>query len=151
MSLTLAQRVLPRSVLPALLAIALLAASVVPVLAVSPPRLTDRVTDQTAVLAARQGEIRAALDRLERDHDVQLWVLFVGTTSGTAITDFADQTARLNSLGVNDALLVVALQDRTDSIWVSDGLPQITTGEIDATISRQVEPRLAGGDFAGAV
>ena len=41
---------------------------------------------------------------------------------GTARPDYAFETAQRNSLGVDDALILVALDDRTDFIWVSDGL-----------------------------
>jgi hypothetical protein len=47
--------------------------------------------------------------------------------------------------------LVVALDDRTDSIWVADGLDEITNDELDDIIAGTLEPRLADGDFGGAV
>jgi uncharacterized membrane protein YgcG len=142
---------LPRALtrLVAALALVLLVASTA--LAATPPRLADQITDQTGVLAGHEVDIRTALDRLQRDHAVQLWVLFVPTTDATSVTAFADQVAATNSLGVNDALLLVAIDDRTDAIWVSNGLPRIGSDEIDAIIGRQVEPRLAQSDFAGAV
>jgi hypothetical protein len=77
--------------------------------------------------------------------------LFVPTTNGTNVTTYAEQVAAANSLGVNDALLVVALEDRTDALSVSNGLPQITNDEIDRILSTGVEPQLRGGDYAGAV
>ncbi|NJD29559.1 MAG: TPM domain-containing protein, partial [Chloroflexi bacterium] len=110
------------------------------------------VTDQTGVLDDGRGEIENALDDLLTEHDVQLFVLFVESTDELSITEFADQTATRNSLGVNDALLVVALDDRTDAIWISDGLEDdLTDPELDAVIGRTLEPRLADGDFVGAV
>ena len=77
-------------------------------------------------------------------------MVFVDTTEELSAGEFADETARINSLGVNDALLVVALDDRTDYIWVSDSLP-ITDDELDLIIVDSLEPALADGDFAGAV
>jgi predicted nucleic acid-binding Zn-ribbon protein len=77
-------------------------------------------------------------------------VVFVDTTEGLTVSEFADETARINSLGVNDALLVVALDDRTDFLWVSDSLP-ITDPELDEIVANTLEPGLAAGDFAGAV
>ena len=95
---------------PALvLALALLLPLAGTVAAADAPSLDSQLTDQTGVLKGRETEITTALDRLLRDHNVQLWVLFVPTTNGTNVTTYAEQVAAANSLGVNDALLVVAL------------------------------------------
>jgi uncharacterized membrane protein YgcG len=118
--------------------------------AASIPRLDGSVTDQAGVLGGRVGAVETSLDDLLRDHDVQLFVLFVDTTEDLTVTQFADETARVNSLGANDALLVVAVTDRTDAIWASDGLPDLTDQELDAIIADAVEPALRSGDFAGA-
>ena len=53
-------------------------------------------------------------------------------------------------MGVDDALVLVAVDDRTDYIWVSDGLDSITDDELDAIITGTLEPALRDGDFAGA-
>src|SRR5207244_12755455 len=87
-----------------------------------------------------------------KSHDVQLWVLLVETTGGTTVTDYANQVARANSLGGNDALLVVALADRTDAFWRgSQSLQRLTDRELETVPSQGGEPRLAQGDFPGAV
>ena len=132
-------------------ALALLLSLASPASAADAPKLTGQLTDQTGVLAGHRTEITTALDRLQRDHDVQLWVLFTNTTGGTSITAYADQVAAVNSLGVNDALLVVAIDDRTDSIWISNGLTKISNDEIDAIIGQRVEPQLAAGNYSAAV
>jgi uncharacterized membrane protein YgcG len=120
--------------------------------AVDPPRLAGPVTDQTGALAGGASRIEAALDDLLTGENVQLFVLFVDSTDALSVTDFADETARRNSLGVNDALLVVALDDRTDAIWISDGLEGVISDpELDAVISGTLEPRLGDGDFVDAV
>ncbi len=120
-------------------------------LAADEPRLAGAVTDQTGVLAGTSGTTGPAIDRLKREHNVDLWVLYVRTTGATPVTTYAQAVASVNSLGVNDVLLVVAMDDRTDALWVSDGLPQITDAKIDQILSTQVEPRLAAGDPAGAI
>lgn len=114
------------------------------------PRLAGPVTDDTGSLGGRIGEVEAALDDLLDDHGVQLFVLFVQTTEELNAPDFAIETATANSLGGNDALLLVAIEDRTDAIWVSEGLDEITDDEIDSIIGEVLEPRLGDGDFAGA-
>ncbi|HEX5588924.1 MAG TPA: TPM domain-containing protein, partial [Candidatus Limnocylindrales bacterium] len=92
-----------------------------------------------------------ALEDLLDSHDVQLFVLFVDSTDELSATEFADATATENSLGANDALLLVAVEDRTDAIWVSDRVDdEVTDPEIDSIISGVLEPALRDGDFAGA-
>jgi uncharacterized membrane protein YgcG len=115
------------------------------------PRLEGPVTDTTGVLDGSIDEIEAALDDLLDDHGVQLFVAFVDTTDELTATGFVDETARVNSLGANDALLVVALDDRTDAIWLADGLGEITDAEVDRIIADVLEPGLADGAFGAAV
>jgi hypothetical protein len=139
-----------------IVALALLCAIALPTpaRAQSLPRLQAQVTDLTRaqVLASGRSQIDAALADLLKNHDVQLWVLFVDTTGGATATDYAGQVARSNSFGGNDALLLVALTDRSDAIWRgSASLERLTDRELEGVLSRQVEPRLAQGDFPGAV
>jgi uncharacterized membrane protein YgcG len=128
------------------------ALAVAPVaLAASPPRLDGSVTDQVDVLGGEREAVEAALGDLLADHGVQFFVLFVDTTEDLTVTEFADETARLNSLGADDALLVVAIEDRTDAIWIADRLgDEITDAELDSVIAATLEPGLRDGDFAGA-
>lgn len=89
------------------------------------------------------------MDNVLDDKGVQVFVLFVSTTQDMAVTDFVDETARVNSLGADDALVLVAIDDRTDAIWVSDALP-ITDDELNAIIADTLEPALRDADYAGA-
>jgi uncharacterized membrane protein YgcG len=134
-----------------LLALAVAAAFAGLALAAEPPQIRGPITDETGVLAGGEGEIEDAVERLLDEHSVQLWVAFVRTTDGATVTEFVDQTASVNSLGGNDVLMLVALEDRTDAMWVSDGLPEITPQDRDAIIGSVIEPRLADGDFVGSV
>src|SRR6185437_760809 len=118
------------------------------------PRLAGPITDTTKdqVLASGRSQMQPALDDLLRTDDIQLFVLFVDTTGSLTVTEFADESARVNSLGGNDALLVVAMTDRTDAIWRSDTyLDRLTDRELLTVLSQRVEPKLRGGDLAGAV
>jgi uncharacterized membrane protein YgcG len=112
-------------------------------------RLQGAVTDTAGALAGRIGEVEAAIDRTLDDHRVQVFVLFVRTTGDLPMADYAEDTAAHNSLGVDDALVVVAMDDRTDYIWVSDGLDEISDDELDAILRDQLEPSLRDGDAAG--
>ena len=55
-------------------------------------------------------------------HGVQVWVLFVTRPMTARPPTTRRDGAEQNSLGGDDALLLVAIDDRTDAIWVSDGL-----------------------------
>ncbi|HSK53146.1 MAG TPA: TPM domain-containing protein [Clostridia bacterium] len=136
--------------IPTLVA-ALLAAQAGTVLAEPPPRLGGPVTDLSGVLEGDTGEVEDAIDRTLEGSDVQVWVLFVNSTDDLTAGDYAEETARLNSFGVNDALLLVAIEDRSDFIWLADALrDEITDDELDAIIVEALEPRLQDGAFAEA-
>ena len=113
-------------------------------------RLEGAVTDSAGVLDGRVAEIETAVDRTLDEHGVQVFVVYVRTTGERQMADYAEETAATNSLGVDDALLVVAMDDRTDYIWVADSLDEITDDELDAILTGDLEPRLRDGDPAGA-
>jgi uncharacterized membrane protein YgcG len=115
------------------------------------PRLTGQVTDMTGTLEPERDRIETELSRVRDRDGVDVWVLFVETTGEAGEEAFADAVVAANGLGVGDALLLVALEDRTYQLWVSDSLPQVTDAEHDAILASVLEPRLRAGDFPGAV
>jgi uncharacterized membrane protein YgcG len=114
------------------------------------PRLATSITDQTGSIDDA-GAVQDAIDSLLDRYNIQLFVLFVPTTDELTAPEFASETAAQNSLGANDALLLVAIADRSDAIWVADGLARITDEEIDGILADVLEPRLADGEFDEAV
>jgi uncharacterized membrane protein YgcG len=114
------------------------------------PRLADHVTDLTGSIAD-EGAVETALTQVDREHGVDTWVLFVPTTGSQTPAEFAQEVATNSALGVDDALILVATTDRSDQIWLSDGLDEITDAELDDVIGNVLEPRLAAGDFDSAV
>ena len=134
-----------------LMAVAAALSTAGPATAAEIPSLDGPVTDRTGVLGGSVGDIESAIEDLLDEANIQLWVLFVPTTEDLNAPDYATEAAAVNSLGANDALLLVAIDDRTDAIWVAEGLDQISDTEIDAIIGNELEPRLADGDFSGAV
>jgi uncharacterized membrane protein YgcG len=130
----------------ALLATWLLAA--LPALAQQLPVLNDEITDEAGLLTGDEDRVRAALaDARDR---VQLFVLTTDTTAGVPVTGYAEQVAAANSLGGDDALLVVAIDDGAYALWVADQLTTISDAELDRISVDEVEPHLADGDFPGA-
>jgi uncharacterized membrane protein YgcG len=115
------------------------------------PRLQSAITDQTGVLSGRETDIQAALQGLFDDTGVQLYVLFVPTTGDMAMADYAQAVGDQN-LGQGDALLVVALQDRTDNLSIGSALrDRVSQTSLDRVRSQVLEPGLGSGDYAAAV
>jgi uncharacterized membrane protein YgcG len=117
------------------------------------PHLSGRLTDEAGVFdASSRADAQDAINRLSSDANIDLYALFVKTTSGVTVTDYADEVAASNSLGGNDAVLVVALDDRTDAIWIGPLLEgQVSVNEQDSILADRVEPQLRAGDYAAAV
>lgn len=136
--------------MPALMVlIALLAASMswtAPGASAEPPLdLPQQVTDNAGVLGADRPEVEARLAELRETDQVQLWVAFVDSFDGVPPQQWARQTAGLSDLGASDALLTVAVQD--GRYWF-----ETADQSSDQRIAdRDIEPRLAVDDWAGAV
>ena len=141
----------PRRVVLAMLLAACMVAAPAVVLAQEVPQLRTSVTDDAGVLSSGDAtQVADAIERLRDERNVQLFVAFIDTTVPETVTEFTQATADANSLGANDALLLIAIGDRSDALWVGPSLDGITDDEIDDILGNVVEPRLADGDFAGA-
>lgn len=115
------------------------------------PRLESAVTDETGLLSADRAAIEDALEQLFQETGVQLYVLFVDTTGGIDIGDYARLVGE-QSLSPNDALLVVAVDDRADNLSVGSELAgRVSQTSLDRVRTQTLEPALAEGDFAGGV
>ena len=135
----------------ALVGLTLLLSSTSVARAVDIPQLQSAVTDQTGALTGREPDIQATLQQLFDSTGVQLYVLFVPTTGDMSMGDYAAAVGDQN-LGADDALLVVALQDRTDNLSVGSGLRgRVSQTSLDQIRSSDLEPGLAAGDYANAV
>jgi hypothetical protein len=77
-------------------------------------------------------------------------VLFTGTTGSRSPQAFAEDTATANGLARDDALVSIALDDRTYYLWVNDSIA-LSSMEIDALLADTLQPGLRSGDDAGAV
>ncbi|MGV8083658.1 MAG: TPM domain-containing protein [Coriobacteriia bacterium] len=122
-----------------------------PAYAVAPVTLDSSglVTDAAGVLGNQEAEVEAALEELNDEHQVQLFVVYVDSFSGTASQEWANQTADKNGLGLNDILLAVAVEDRQYAWSVSDDF-RLSDSQLNAVASQDIEPRLQDSDWAGA-
>ena len=113
--------------------------------------LDGPVTDTTGQLDGRIEDIEAAIESTVDEHGVQVFALFIRTTEDRTAEEFAFETAAENGLGIDDALLLVALDDRTDYIWLSESLDEISDDELGEVITGVLEPGLGDGRYADAI
>ncbi|MFN0093658.1 MAG: TPM domain-containing protein [Dehalococcoidia bacterium] len=115
------------------------------------PRLTGPITDLAGVQAP-WAEAERAIRELEDNENVQLFALFVQSSGSLDIPDFTDAVVARNNLGGSDALLVIAVEDRTYQLWLGDLLlDEITETEQDELLADFLEPGLRSGDYGGAL
>lgn len=114
-----------------------------------PSKLTDHITDNTGVLTGSDRQaVSAAIDRLNRDRHIQLWVVYVDNFSRFKPDNWADRTRSASGMGDHDALLAVATNNTSDSFSVP---PQIlAAAESNKLRTTQIEPVLGAKDWSGA-
>ena len=85
-----------------------------PTAVAEPPfRVQDQVTDNAGVLSGSQeAEVNAAVDKLFKDRQIKLWVVYVKTFDGQGWLAWSQQTEKISDFGTDDALLAVATEDR---------------------------------------
>ncbi len=131
---------------------ALLALSSAGVARAEPPQiLDDRVTDLADVLSDDQErEAESAVAAV--DDEVTLSALFVRTTDGVPAPEYAAEVAQLNGFGGDDAVLVVAVDDRNYAMWIGPLLEsEVSVDEQDLILADGVEPELRDSNWGGAV
>ncbi|WP_255588649.1 YgcG family protein [Nocardia sp. MH4] len=115
-----------------------------------PSRMGPQVVDAAEVLSgADEAGVLEAVDRLYRDHQVKLWVIYVQNFAAMAPRDWAARTAELSGFSDRDLLLAVAVDDR--GYWLHGVLPDgVSDGELDALLAGTVEPDLRDREWAQA-
>lgn len=115
-----------------------------------PATVREPVTDAAGVLDAGDEPAVQRVLADARQNGLDLHVLFVATTGGTAAPEYARDVATSSSMGGDDALLVVAFEDRAYALWTSDALG-VRPEAISPILDRFVAPSLRDGDIPGAV
>lgn len=121
------------------------------------PALTGRVVDQGDLIsAAKEAEISARLEALERDTTDQVVVVTVPDLQGYEIEDYGYQLGRAWGIGQegknNGVLLIVAPTERKVRIEVGYGLEPILTDALSALIIHdQILPAFREGGYEQGV
>ncbi|MEU6821769.1 TPM domain-containing protein [Streptomyces atriruber] len=110
---------------------------------------SGQITDKVDALDDRADAARQALDRLYDDRGVQLFVVYVRDFSGRSAQSWADTTAELNGLGLDDVLLAVATHDRQFAYSVDED-SQLTDAQLKDVATTAIRPALRENDWAGA-
>ena len=71
---------------------------------------SGQITDRVEALGDRRDEVQDALDQLNSEHQLQLFVVYVDSFSGQPALDWADETAQINGLGLTSC----RTQDKAD-------------------------------------
>ncbi len=121
------------------------------------PALTGRVVDQANLLSpAKEAELTARLEALERDTSDQLVVVTLPDLQGREIEDYGYRLGRAWGIGQsgtnNGVLLIVAARERKVRIEVGYGLePVLTDGLSALIIHNEILPAFREGYFEQGV
>lgn len=146
-SMRRARRALRRTLLGASSAAVLALACATGAGAEPPTRLDEQITDTVGALAGELDQVDTAIEGLESEQGIQLWVAYVDTFNGMSGQDWAAQTAELSGLGGNDMLLAVATGASAYGYSAAEPMP-VSDDELARIMAEEVEPELADGDWA---
>lgn len=128
-------------------ALAMLLAGAGPAAAEPPVSVSDRITDDVDVLGDEQ-TVRAAIEDLTADSEIDLYVVFVSSFDAENGTDWIEQTARLSELEGSDLLLAVAVGDETYEYgwWVDDSFA-LSQVDLENVMTTEVVPEFESGNW----
>ncbi|MCW2623232.1 MAG: putative methanol dehydrogenase, partial [Frankiales bacterium] len=139
-----------RRLLVVLGAAALFGLPAAPALAEEPFRLEEQVVDQADVLGSGT-ELDAALEELQTEDGVQLFVVTVDSFDGLTAGQWLQEAGRLSGLGGSDGLFAVAVEDR-DYAFALPTFADVSREEAEQLAGQAVEPDFQRGDWeAGLV
>jgi LPXTG-motif cell wall-anchored protein len=114
-----------------------------------PFRLDSQIEDRVGALEGREDEVQEAIEELEDEEQIQLWLAYVDSFSGVGAQEWASETAEQSDLGLSDVLLAVATGDRAYAYSVDEQFP-LSDDELADIAAESIEPELSDGDWAGA-
>jgi uncharacterized membrane protein YgcG len=116
-----------------------------------PAKLTDHVTDSSAVLTdSGRADVSSAIDRLYRDRRIQLWVVYVDNFSRFKPENWAEKTRSESGMGDNDVLLAVATNTKLYQFVVPPKAQDLTPAELNSLQSSKIQPAIDAKNWSGA-
>lgn len=124
-----------------------------PAQAEEPLDLAEQVYDPAGALTGGEAEVEQALQTLEEEAGLQLFVVYVDTFEGAGDNSgaqWATATYDASGMGGNDVLLAVAVEDRKygTAVALSSPLSESQVAQVEADY---IEPALGEEDWVGAV
>ena len=121
------------------------------VAAAEPPlRLAAQLTDSAGVLSdSDKADIQNAMTELDKDKNIQLWVVYTKTFDGQTGQQWATRTGELSGFGSSNLMLAVAVDDRAYGYYRPAGFP-LSDSEVQSIMDKSVRPKLTADDWAGA-
>src|ERR1700712_4462713 len=115
-----------------------------------PFAVTGQVSDPADVLSStEESQVQSALDDLQSEDGIQLYVVYVDSYDGAQPATWANQAFQQSTLGNGDVLFAVAAEDHRDGYHVGPNTDVTQTGLADL-VSGDVESQLGSGDWSAA-
>lgn len=116
-----------------------------------PSRLPNQVYDPADVLDTAQAQqLQDAVDKLQEDHDITLWVAYVNTFDDLTAEQWAHQTITSSDLGFRDVLLAVATESRSYYFDSPEAIDDITRDDLKSIATDDIVPALRKNEWMNA-
>lgn len=125
---------------------------VAPAAIAEPPfRLPGYVTDDLGILTPGQRtDVQNGVEALYRDRHIRLWVVYVESFSPLTSSSWTQATREASDLGALDAILAVAVLDRSYYFQVPSDAVGGAAADVDALRRDKIEPALHNNHWADA-
>lgn len=109
----------------------------------APLRMADRVVDTAGVFNEADHErIETALDQLDGNRHIQMWVVVVDDFDSMTPTAWADATADLSDFGDRDVLLAVSTRTGQYRLTAPTPIDDLSQKEIDDVATGTLKPEI---------
>ncbi|PYI69298.1 peptidase [Arthrobacter livingstonensis] len=106
------------------------------------------IVDNANVLGGRKADVQAAITKLQQQHGMTLFVVYVDSFDGTDPVTWAKDVANQKQFGQNDAILAVAVTARKYALLADTSV--VSQAKNDNVQKNAVIPALAKKDWAQA-
>ena len=135
------------------LALVLFGSTLAPVsaAAASLPPMIGPVTDEAGVLGSGTASVAQAISALSTAVGIHLHVIVAATTGGATAESLAQQAFHSNALGVEDMVLLTAVDTQSYGWWQGGGLTTVPPADINAIADQTLVPHFKAADYVGGL